>query len=634
MKDQDQGSVIGRNKQGKDSPTVSRALSKRCGLDVRTLMHLAFRGLPGVILCLELMAVSPGTSRAQSPASMRTPSVYDSADKRSSISSTRRLPVVEPSFDDESLSVGEAESFSLASQAMQPSSATRLPPIEDPRTPLPHPLEIAHGVRTPLLKYQQHIPLELQHAIHLTLLHAPELRILEADVGIASAEIDRQQAAFDWTAFLNSAWDDRNAPVGSALDGAQNRLLNTGLNNTAGVRQQNRLGGSVNIGQDANFADSNSQFFTPRDQATAQLGLTYEQPLLQGGGRLVATSRYEIAIANAEATREDLVSGLQSHILETINAYWELVSSRARYAIQKRNYQRAVETFNLVENRGNLDVGPAQAARSEATLAARKTELLRNEYAVVLAQENLLRLIYGPRFNDRTNTEWIPATDLLSEVAPAEPVVQQQLAVQFRPEVRRTLQEIKQASIEQGVAKNLLLPVLGMTMSMSNQGLQGNRQIFPALADQLTLNNASYGFGIAYEMPIGNRAAKANLMQAKLRIARLQSQFETVLADISLEVRNAAHNLTLAIQELEMSTNEMLLAKRELEIIETRYQLLIDGDNVGALYLDNLLQTQERLAGAELRFATAATRCKQAEFELQRANGLLLRESDLGTPQH
>ena len=132
-------------------------------------------------------------------------------------------------------------------------------------------------------------------------------------------------------------------------------------------------------------------------------------------------------------------------------------------------------------------------------------------------------------------------------------------------------------------------------------------------------------------MPIGNRAAKANLMQARLRVARLQSQFETVLADINLEVRNAAHNLTLAIQELELSKNEMLLAKRELEIIETRYQLLIDGDNVGSLYLDNLLQTQERLAAAETRFITAATQCKQAEFELQRANGLLLRESELAS---
>lgn len=90
---------------------------------------------------------------------------------------------------------------------------------------------------------------------------------------------------------------------------------------------------------------------------------------------------------------------------------------------------------------------------------------------------------------------------------------------------------------------------------MSDQGLQGNRQIFTAFTDQFTLNNASYGLGLSYEMPIGNRAAKANLMQAKLRIARLQSQFETVLADMSLKVRNAAHNLTLAIQEFEMSIN-------------------------------------------------------------------------------
>lgn len=493
---------------------------------------------------------------------------------------------------------------------------------------VPHPLYLTSSIREPLLKYEQSQQLNLEQIVHLTLLHAPELKVFKADVAIATAEVRRENAAFDWAAFLNTAWDDRNTPVASSLDGAQSRLRNAGLNNAAGIRQQNRLGGSTRIGQDANFLDSNSQFFTPRDQAIARFGLTYEQPLLRGGGRAVATSRYEIALADVEATREEMIAGIQSHLLQTINAFWDLSANRARYCVQLKNYQRAQEVFQLVANRGNIDIGPAQAARSEATLALRRTETVRGEYAVVLAQERLSRLVYGANFTDHTDIEWIPTTELLADVATVEPISQLQIAVQYRPEVRRAIQEIKQTAIQQRVAKNQLLPALGLALSASNQGLQGDRRFFSAAGDQFDLGNASYGMGLNYEMPIGNRAAKANLQQANLRIARLQSQFETVLADIGLEVRNAAYNLALSDQETELSCNEMLLAKRELEIIETRYKLLIDGNSVGTLYLDNLLQTQERLAGAEIRFIDAAVRCRLAEFELQRANGLLLRESE------
>jgi outer membrane protein TolC len=215
----------------------------------------------------------------------------------------------------------------------------------------------------------------------------------------------------------------------------------------------------------------------------------------------------------------------------------------------------------------------------------------------------------------------------LAKSVTAEFGVQQQIALQNRPEIRRSIQQIKQAAIEQGVAKNQLLPALGLTLSMSNRGLAGDRQFFDAFDDQFNVANATYGIGLAYEMPIGNRAARANLTQSRLRITRLQSQLEATVADVTLEVRNASHLLSLSVQELELSIQEKVLAQRELDVIETRYDLLVDGDAVGLIYLDNLLQTQDRLAAAELRLVQAALRCKQAEFELQRATGLLLRET-------
>lgn len=487
--------------------------------------------------------------------------------------------------------------------------------------------EIVQGIDQPQLRYPQSEPLELHEAIQLALMNAPEITLLRSDVGIARAEVDRQDAAFDWAMFVNSTWDDRNSPVGNTLDGATDRLLNRGFDNQAGLRQKNQVGGSIEVGQLGNFANSNSEFFVPRGQAVAQLGVVYEQPLLQGGGREVARSRFELAVAESLATQESFLAGLQAHILNTINAYWDLASNRATCAIERRNFDRAEKVAQLVNKRTELDVGPAQVARVEATLALRKTELLRTEYAVLLAQERLMRLMLGPKFDQQTAKELVPTTNFLAKAVTAEVELQQQVALQNRPEIRRSIQQIKQAAIEQGVAKNQLLPILGLTLSMSNRGLAGNRRFGSAFDDQFDLANATYGVGLAYELPIGNRAARANLTQSRLRVARLQAQFEATVADVTLEVRNAAHLLALSIQELELSTQEKLLAQRELTVIETRYLLLVDGDAVGLIYLDNLLQTQDRLAGAELRLVQAGLQCKRAEFELQRATGLLLRET-------
>jgi outer membrane protein len=487
--------------------------------------------------------------------------------------------------------------------------------------------EIVLGIEERQLRYPETETLELHQAIHLALMNAPEIVVLRSDVGIALAEVERQDAAFDWTMFVSSTWDDRNNPVASQLDGVQDRLLNRDLNNQAGVRQQNQYGGSVSVGQLGNFADSNSQFFIPGNQAIAQLGVTYEQPLLRGGGRQVARSRFDLAVSESLVSQESFFEGLQTQLIATINAYWDLASSRATCAIQRRNFARAEDLVQLVKKRAEVDVGPAQLARAEATLAARKTELLRSEYAVVLAQEQLMRLMLGPAFNSHSTKEVVPTSDLLAKSAVADLEMQQQIALQNRPEIRRSIEQIKQAAIEQGVAKNQLLPALGLSLSMSNRGLAGDRQFGRALEDQFNLTNSTYGVGLAYEMPIGNRAARANLSQAKLRIARLQSQLEATIADVTLQVRNASHLLALSIQELELSTQENLLAQRELHVIENRYLLLIDGDAVGLIYLDNLLLTQERLAAAELRLVEAALRCKRAEFELQRATGQLLRQS-------
>jgi outer membrane protein len=520
----------------------------------------------------------------------------------------------------------EQQSVDYAMQSMVSKSAS------SSMKPLPAPPWMGQ-IHFAMLRYSKHRDLSLQDAVHTAIQFSPEIEILRADVGISEAEITKQNSAFDWATFLQSNWDERNVPISSSLDGAFNRLENHTLANSGGLKKQNQLGGAMRLAQDLGFADSNSQFFTPANQANSRIALEYQQPLLQGAGLLVNRSRINIAIANAGITQEQFIGGLQIHLLSVINAYWDLVARRGEYVIQKRSYDRAMETATVVSNRVHLDVGPVQSARSEATLSSRRATLLATEYAIVLAQEKLLRLMFGACFRDSVETEIIPTSSMLGPSRSVDMEMELQLGLQCRPEVRQSLQAIKRTAIEQGVARNQLLPLLGMTMSLSNKGLQGNNGLASAYNDQFSFGDPTYGVGLSYALPVGNRAAKANLRQAEIRLSRFQKEFETVISDVALEIRNACHNVAWAGQQREATKQALNLAERELAVLKTRAELLLDGDNVGPLYLDDLLTTQQRVASAELAFLNASAQHALSYFELQRATGSLLRSGDMQVDQ-
>ena len=461
-------------------------------------------------------------------------------------------------------------------QLKEPALPLRQQPIPQSKNPI-----WVAKIKFPALRYLKQTELSLEEAIYNALQFSPEIEILRTEVGIREAEIVRQQATFNWNTFLESSWDERSVPVGSDLEGVTNRLVNHRLANRFGGLKRNELGGNLRLAQELGIEDSNSQFFNPQNQGTARLAVEYEQPLLQGAGRLVNTSLINIAIADASASQEELIAGLQTHILDVVTAYWELVARRGEFVIQKELYEQALETAAIISNRVHLDINPVQSARSEARLGGRRTEMMQAEYAVVFAQEKLLRLIFGPLFPQSVNAEIIPSSEMLGPLRDVNMELETQSALQNRPEIRRSIQFIRRSSVQQGVAKNQLLPALGLVLSLSNQGLRGDRALGGAINDQWSIGDPTYGIGLAYAFPVGNRAAKANWRQAELRVAQFQREFDKVVADVVLEVRNAGHNIEFTGNQREATRSVAVLANRELSLLQTRTELLVDGADVG-----------------------------------------------------
>ena len=481
-------------------------------------------------------------------------------------------------------------------------------------------------IQGPLLDSQnQHRQLGLMECVHLALQNAPQIEVIRAEVGIRRQEIVRQSAVFDWTSFLESQWQDISEPVGDQLQGVQSRFRDNNWTARGGVRRRNRIGGQVEVGQELGHRNTNSRFFSPLNQGSSRVVFEYTQPLLRGGGHAVNHSIVELAIADSVAADNAFVAQLQDYILDVIRAYWNLVQLRGELVILRQSVERATGVVTKIEGRQAVDVNPLQMVRAEATEAARRGQIIQAVNAVRQAQDGLLQLVYGANFRDHAESEIIPTEFLSCPIAPLPMHATVEKGLQNRPELRETVQLIKRASLEKGIAKNDLLPILDLTLSVSNSALQGNSDVHRAWLEQFELEEPSYVVGFSFEYPIGNRAARARHEQTLIALRRFQKQFETVIADVTLEVRNAFRDVVAARDEYQAKVNALTLAQQETFLIQKRYELLLDGNDVGRLYLGDLLQTQERLAQAELEALAAQAKCAASIFELERTTGTLLR---------
>lgn len=476
--------------------------------------------------------------------------------------------------------------------------------------------------------------LTLAEALSTALQQSPEIEVLRIDVAVEEQNVLGQNAKFDWLNFLESSWDDRSDPVGSSLAGAQSRVRNDKYTGRAGFKRTNDRGGSFEVSQRIGHENSNSTFFSPRNQGSATLGVTMAQPLLRDGGRFVNRSSIEIAISDARLADAQYMQGLQNHLAAVANAYWSLIQDRAIARVYLRSWKRGDELVQLMRNRQSIDIGPTQLLRASSAATQRYNSYAVAQRQVLKSQEALLKLMYGAEYIQVAMIECVPVTPPGGDRPFDDNKVLVDTAVSRRPEVASALQSIRRAAVEQGVARNSLLPLLGLTLDVSNSGLRGNSDIGSAWTDQFSVGEPTYKVGLSYERPVGNRAAQAANQKAILRLRRFQEELESVVADVALDASTAAFEASSANVDWISKTNSLRLTIDEYDRIEKRFNLLVDGSEVGRLYLENILQTQDRLAGAEIGAITSHIQRERARVNIDRATGTILDFSGANSEHH
>jgi outer membrane protein TolC len=472
----------------------------------------------------------------------------------------------------------------------------------------------------------EQLPVSVDLLVTGALEFAPQISAIRYDPGIRYAGFLEENAAFDWTAFVETRWDDLNDPVGSTLTTgtASDRFENQIWSGSAGVRRKNEVGGKFEVAQKFGYEDQNSTFFVPAPQGTARLELNYTQPLLNGRGEAYNRSRIVLAGIDTNLANDRVAAELQDHLLAVTEAYWDLFRSRALFLQNQKLLLSAIEIESLLSARQGVDAQERQVLRARAAVAGRRAEILRAAASIRNAESRLRLLVGDPAIMDVGYLELIPEEAPLSHHIPLSMTGSLQAALLHRPDISQTIRQLRAASVRAGVAENELLPRLDLVLRTYVAGLEGNADMPQAWGDQFTRGRPGYSVGFLFEVPLGNRAAQARLQKRQLEYSRAVAEFRTAVETALTEVELAVRDAETSYQEMLSRFQALEAAELEAEYLDSRWRMALGGERSTTLLLEDLLDAQERLAIAEADFVQSQVGYVIALARVRRATGTLL----------
>lgn len=467
--------------------------------------------------------------------------------------------------------------------------------------------------------------IELDDLLILALQHSDFVQSLRIEPFIQQTEIAIESAAFDPAAFVDSKWNDLSDPVGNILTtGGPNRLNEHHLENKAGLRQRNRVGGRLEAAQEINLRDTNSIYFLPPNQANTRLVLSYTQPLLRGRGRCYNEAFVVLAQIDTDIARRQLEAQLQDHLLNVSDAYWTLYLQRALLVQQQRALQRTVEMQNELEARAEIDVVRSQILRARGAVAQRRSAVKRAEVGVKNQEATVWSLTNAPELAQRKNTEILPQSGPDCRPLPLTSAGSVTEALNRRPEIAVVFEKIRAAQTRLGIAENELLPTLNLVMETYVRGLNGDYDVGRSLSKQFDTGAPSYSIGLSFLMPYRNVAAKATLTRRQLEMSQLAHELNATLKRVTVEVENTLRDIDSAKASIEGNHESLEAAAAELDYLLDRWRMLPGDDRLASLLLDEALGALDRLVAAESAYAQAQVDYALAITRYKRAAGMLI----------
>jgi HAE1 family hydrophobic/amphiphilic exporter-1 len=315
-----------------------------------------------------------------------------------------------------------------------------------------------------------------------------------------------------------------------------------------------------------------------------------------------------------------------------------------------RDQQNQLENLNLSrENLRNVEAqisagakAPLERAEVQTELANRESALLLAVQNVSIAENNLKQLMFKDSMTPEWSAQLTPTDNPAFSTSPVNLNEALKEARENRPELRRLRLENDINGIDIQYFKNQTRPQIDLTGTVALTGLAGNAiaRIDPdtglpllppenliggngqMLSNLFSFDTRNVVLGVAIQLPLRNRTAKANLAGARIQKERLEASVRSQDQIIEVDVRNSAQAVETSRLRVLSAREARVNAELQLEGEQRLYQ-------VGRSTTFLLFQRQNALTNARNAELRAETDYNKALAGLQRATSSTLRANNV-----
>ena len=381
----------------------------------------------------------------------------------------------------------------------------------------------------------------------------------------------------------------------------------------------------------------NSQRFNLNPYTQGFIDLQLTQNLLQNFGRAVTGRNIRVQRNNVKVSMLQFQQQLITTISAALNLYWDLVSFHADVNARLREVGTAQQLLD--DNRKQVQIGtlaPIEITRAESQLytsqqdlVTAQTNLMQQEAimknylsrnGIVEAGLANLHIVPLDHFEIPAQEPGRPLEDWINE------------ALQRRVEVWQARLNLESNQMNLVGIKSSLKPTLQVFAELTNNGLSGRPTAFglqqPGIGDlsggygNLLSQIArraypNYSGGISLNIPLRNRAAKADYATSLLEIRQNQLTLRKNINQIRVDVQNDLAGLEQARARYEAARKARELQEQTLAGDQRRYEL-------GAALAFQVVTDQRNLASAESTEVQSMANYTHARIALDQALGRTL----------
>jgi outer membrane protein TolC len=464
-------------------------------------------------------------------------------------------------------------------------------------------------------KDMKFLNMTLKDSIILAIHNNYEIKIAKLDPMMTEKDITAAKSVFDPLLKITGETAKSETPsnsgvlLGAATGGDPGRFKRDTNTVNASLEKLFSTGAIIKLDFQIERANVNPvSVFTLKNPVTqGYIEAKITQPLLRNAGVFYNRSKIYIARNNKKKSILELKEKAIEVINSVQNAYWDLVMAIEELRVRKKSLESAKDL--LRKNRIQAKVG---------TLAP--IEVIETENDIKNREDDLKLIMNLSGHSILSDVAIIPLDKAFFKITNVMLDESIKTALANRPELFKQGLDIANARITVKQTRNELLPKLDAEAGIRYSGL--NDTYGNAVDKIFSEDFQSQFFGVALEVPLGNREARSNYSKAKLDARQSALSRNKIEQEIVVEVRTAVREIRKNTESIKATEKARELAQERLEAEEKKYK-------VGRSTSLEVLRAQDNLTMQEGEAVKALIDYQKSLGDLDAKKGTILENNNI-----